>query len=291
MLFNSILLLLLTLVFTKAQNDSCPTAETRQNTLKCFTYPNSVCVVNTQVFSNTTLLYVGESRVVTLESDLRLFKVLNHLFADTTGILEDCRDFYQTLACLYLYTPCYEEKPVRLCEESCLMISQSQCSISSYYFETLDDLEENIFEELAFLSCDQINNRVIGYPNIPGVDYSGEQKCTYVGLPGAINSHGLQGHVKLITNYNHDSTNLYNTSTSGVVQVLDLNANIWGDLCIEEGTTVEDIKRIAEVVCRSIGYPGVKNEVSFVVNNKMTLYVKMNLCITTIYNQFFGCSY
>ena len=265
MLLNSILFLLFTLVFTKAQNDSCPTTETRQNTLKCFDYPRSTCVVNTQVFSNTTLLYIGDSRIVTLESDLRLLKVLNSIFANTTGVSDECIVFYQTLACLYLYTPCYEEKPVRICEESRLMISQSQCSINSSYFETLDNLEENIFEELAFGSCDTINDRVDSYPEIPGGNYSGEQKCTYVGLPGATNSHGLQGHVKLVTDYNHDSSNIYNTSTSGIVQVLDLNANIWGDVCIEEGISAEDIRRIAEVVCRSIGYPGIDKEVSFVV--------------------------
>ena len=251
MLLNSILLLLLTLVLTEAQNDSCPTEETRQNTLKCFTYPKSSCVVNTQVFSNTTLLYTGDSRIIDLESDLRLFKVLNHLLADTTGIKEECRPFYQTLACLYLFTPCYEEKPVRFCDESCLMISQSQCTISSFFFETLEMLEEGIFEDLLFGSCDTINDRVDGYPEIPGEDYSVAQKCTHVGLPGPTNPHGLQGHVKLVTDNNHDSSNIYSTSSSGVVQVLDLNANIWGDVCIEEGTSVEDLRRIAEVVCRS----------------------------------------
>ncbi|KAI6650442.1 Protein tyrosine kinase [Oopsacas minuta] len=256
MSLKPLLLLLLTLVLViQADNDTCPTEVTRRNAIQCFTYPRSRCVTETQVFSTNTSLFIGNSTVVDLESELRVFRVLNKLLANFTGMQLGCEGFYQTLICLYLYTPCFEEKPLRFCEESCIAIKESQCTINSNLFTVVaETLNDSIFSEVNFEDCTELNQRVDGYPEIESQDYSAGLGCTYVGLPGAKNA--VNGQVKLVTDDTHDSTNIYATSSDGVVQVLNLAANIWGDVCIEEGMSDEEREKIAHVVCNSIDYPG-----------------------------------
>ena len=114
-----------------------------------------------------------------------------------------------------------------------------------------------MFQDLRFGDCEDLNERVDGYPQIPTEDYSTPLQCTYVGLPGALNSKNHRnGIVKLVTDEIHDSSNIYETASHGVVQVLNVDASIWGDVCIEEGTSTEEIERISRVVCNSINYPG-----------------------------------
>ena len=200
-----------------------------------------------------------------LETEITVFRILNQFLANLTSYAEECADFYQTLTCLYLYTPCYDRKPLRFCDVSCLSIKQSQCPISSYFFNlVIDKLGTTVFKDLNFGNCENLNERVDGYPQIPTEDYSAPLNCTYVGLPGALNGNkNKNGIVKLVTDEIHDSSNIYATSSHGVVQVLNANANIWGDVCIEEGTSTEELDRISMVVCYSIGYPGGYVEVSF----------------------------
>ena len=264
MLEKPFLCIILVLALTYADNTTCPTEATRRNTLQCFTYPRSTCVENLAVYSTNTSLYIGNSTRSNLETEITVFRILNQLLANLTGYTEDCENFYQTLACLYLYTPCFEGRPLRFCDASCLSIKQSQCTISSYFFNlAFNMLGDTVFRELHFGDCESLNDRVDGYPEIPTEDYSTALNCTYVGLPGALNGNEIKnGIVKLVTDQTHDSSNIYATSSHGVVQVLNAQANIWGDVCIEEGTSKEELVRISMVVCNSIDYPGGYRDVS-----------------------------
>ena len=265
MILKCLLLLCIAFTFIYAQNSTCPTTEPRKDQTQCYTYPRISCVSEAGVYSNITSLFLGNSSRVTLETELRLFQVLYSQFITFSSLPNTCQRFFQTLACLYLYTPCEAGRPLRFCDASFDLIQNSICRPNTTFFSVTamkinDDL---LFTELRIPTSSTLNARVDGYPRIDGIDYGQTAMCTYVGLPGATNAES-SGKVKLVTNTTHNSANVFDTSESGIVQVLSVDAEIWGDVCIDEAMSGDEMRNLAKVVCRSIGFPSGYLHVSYI---------------------------